>query len=147
MRLRSAVAASASVFFLGCAASLTEADDPSVCPQTYEFGNYGCGDVEGRIVNPGGLPVQGIRVNARGDSSANGQSLSAYGMTDGNGRYSLRLTRYFLVSGTGRDSATVSVWTGAGGMPAAATTVVAQFADVGARVKVASVPLITVSAP
>ncbi|MEP7002878.1 MAG: hypothetical protein ABI969_20465, partial [bacterium] len=145
MRFRFVVAACVSAFLLGCAASLTEAEDSSICQQTYEFGNYGCGDVEGRIVNPAGAPVQGVRVNVSGDASANGQSLSANGVTGNDGRYALRLTRYVLLSGTSRDSATVSVWTGVGARPALSTIVVAQFSDVGARAKVTSVPTITLT--
>ena len=147
MRVRRRFLLSASVALLACSASVTDVGDPSICQQTYEFGNYGCGDVEGRVVNSAGVPAQGVRVNVRGDASAEGQSLSANGVTDSVGRYSLRLTRMFLVAGTNRDSASVSVWTGVGPMPTNVITVVARFSDVGARAKVTSVPQITMSTP
>jgi hypothetical protein len=147
MRFRCVAAACASAVLLGCGADITDLGDPSVCQQTYEFGNYGCADVEGRIVNQAGAPAQGVRVNVRGAVSADSQSLSAYGTTDGAGQYKLRLTRYVLLPGTSRDSATVSVWTGVGAMPNPALIVLARFSDVGAPAKVTSVPPITLSTP
>jgi len=41
MRVRRRFLLSASVALLACSASVTDVGDPSICQQTYEFGNYG----------------------------------------------------------------------------------------------------------
>ena len=39
-----------------------ERQNPALCPQTYEFGNYGCARVEGRVVDSSGRPVVGATI-------------------------------------------------------------------------------------
>jgi hypothetical protein len=139
----------AGTILLGCGAATTESLDPSICNQTYEFGNYGCTQVEGRVVNRTGAPIKGVQVNAKGVSLL-GQSLFGYSATDSAGHYSFRLTRYTFLPGEG-DSATVSVRAfipfPTGTIPADSTVVVAHFADVGARVRATPVPLLTLPWP
>jgi hypothetical protein len=139
----------ASTILLGCGAATTESVDPSICRQTYEFGNYGCTQIEGRVVNRNGAPIPGVQVAAKG-TSLTGQSLFGYTATDTVGHYSFRLTRYVVLPGDG-DSATVNVRAlipfTSGTIPADSTVVTAHFADVGARVKVTPVPLLTLPWP
>jgi hypothetical protein len=139
----------ASTILLGCGGATTETIDASICRQTYEFGNYGCTQIEGRVVNRNGAAIPGVQVVARG-GSALGQSLFGYTATDTAGHYSFRLTRYIVLPGDG-DSATVSVRAAipftSGTIPADSTVVTAHFADVGTHVKVTPVPLLTLPWP
>ena len=71
----------------------------TVCPQTFEFGNYGCVDLVGRVRRADGAPAVGASVGApdpaEGDSAARGAALGGgYPSVDATGRYRLRLTRY-----------------------------------------------------
>src|SRR5437879_6479224 len=77
----------------GCRGHLTDTLDSHTCPQTYEFGNYGCAVVEGQVLGARSQPLAGISVGPR-PSADGGQFNSPYRLTDGNGRFQLQLTRY-----------------------------------------------------
>ncbi len=153
-RLLSACLLGLGPLALACRASNTE-PDPAVCAQTYEFGNFGCGDASGRIVNRSGAAVPGAYVSLKLDASAAaGLPLGAQARSDTLGRYSMRATWMSPPStGGGRpDSATVWVYAALptrGGQPRIADSVrvMARFSAVGSRAPSVSVPVLTLPIP
>ena len=55
-----------------CDGSPTEPSEPAICLQTFEFGNYGCGRIVGRLTGTAGQPVSSaqVRVRPRADDTA-----------------------------------------------------------------------------
>src|SRR2546427_7063136 len=92
----------AAALLLAC--HLGDQRDARACPQTGEFGNYGCAVVEGAVVGARGQPLGGVAV-APGPSADGGQFDTPFHYTDASGRFELRLTRYVSAPS---DSA--SVW-------------------------------------
>ena len=127
--------------------------DPALCQQTYEFGNYGCGEFRGRVVTASGSPIIGAYLGARlVDTKFKGFSIYALSRSDSTGRYALRLIFQSLgVNGVRPDTATVTV-SAAVVVPGATTRadsvrVLARFDSVGSRAPVVDVPQLTVVAP
>ena len=118
---------------LGCGRGLTDSRDSRICPQTHEFGNYGCAAVEGGILGARSQPLAGISVGP-GVSADGGQFNTPYVMTDSNGRFQLRLTRY--ARGT---SESASVWIRAIVIPAPAERVATIVDSALVRLRVAPV--------
>jgi len=117
----------------GCRGYLTDTVDSHTCPQTYEFGNYGCAAVEGQVLGARSQPLAGISVGPR-PSADGGQFNSPYGLTDGNGRFRLQLTRY---ANTPSESA--SVWIRATVIPPPTERVATIFDSVLVRLRVVPV--------
>lgn len=112
--------------------------NPGVCRQTYEFGNYGCARVGGRVLNASGQPVAGANVRlsvAQGTESRAGELGLAVSRADG--RYEVESIRYSPPSGqTNPDTVTMYLSVGLPGQagPAApdSVPVVVHFSPVGA---------------
>src|SRR5438552_11440608 len=92
----------AAALLLGC--HLGDQRDARACPQTGEFGNYGCAVVEGAVVGARGQPLRGAPV-VPGPSADGGQRDTPFHHTDASARCELRLTRYLPPP-----SASASVW-------------------------------------
>ncbi len=99
----------AAALLLAC--HLGDQRDARACPQTGEFGNYGCAVVEGAVVGARGQPLTGVAVGP-GQSADGGQFDTPFDYTDARGRFQLRLTRYVPAPS---DSA--SVWIHANVLP------------------------------
>src|SRR5207244_11251651 len=80
----------AAALLLAC--HLGDRRDARACPQTGEFGNYGCAVVEGAVVGARGQPLGGVAV-APGPSADGGPFDTPFHYTDASGRLELRLTR------------------------------------------------------
>ncbi len=122
-RGRVPVVASVRSVSLACAvlASCSLAPDDSGdasdrCPQTYEFGNYGCAVIVGRLIGPDGRaarapgrPKSEISVSLTQLSA--GAAIASYSLVirDTTGRYQLWATRYFGPSPEGPDTLTVQI--------------------------------------
>ena len=76
-----------------------------VCPQTYEFGNYGCVVFSGRVLDGLGLPVAGVSVGPGEGADASAFN-SMYATTGSDGTFSIRLTR-MVPSPVAQDTATL----------------------------------------
>jgi|SRR5205823_11003209 len=118
---------------LGCSRGLTDSRDSRICPQTYEFGNYGCAAIEGQVLGVRSQPLAGISVGPR-SSADGGQFNTPYASTDGNGRFQLHLTRYAHAA-----SESASVWIRATVIPTPAERVATIFDSVLVGVRVAPV--------
>jgi hypothetical protein len=136
---------SGAALLAGCEGMLPRADDPTVCNQTYEFGNHGCARLVVVVEGPPQpwpvIPRWDVRaVSAREGTGAN----DAAAASAGPGVTSLRLIRYHMPAPGSEDTA--SVWVTARmlehvqavGVPLpvfAADSVlhVARFAPVGSR--------------
>lgn len=82
---------------LGLACSTpSDPGDPRACRQTYEFGNYGCADIIGRVVGDAGQPLAGVSIGPRflPDSVDAGSYNTVYTTTGADGRFTLRLHRF-----------------------------------------------------
>jgi hypothetical protein len=56
----------AALVLIALACSSTEPDvDPQGCPQTREFGNYGCARASGVVLDQAGDPVAGVHISLR----------------------------------------------------------------------------------
>ena len=132
-----------ALFALSC----TDTVDPAVCPQTYEFGNYGCAQVVARVTTQSDASVIGhfaVSVKAL-DPNSGFEVAGVQGATPGT--YTISLTRWVpRMEGTGD---TVSVWVKAGLFDASYTLVavdsiprVIRFAPVGQIRTVDSVSLV-----
>ena len=107
--------------------------DSRTCPQTYEFGNYGCVVFQGRVIGTQDQPLSGVSVGPR-PSADGGQFNGFYVATDGNGEFQFRLHRYGLSS-----SDTVALWIRATVLPKLPEHVATIFDSVLVRVRVAPV--------
>ncbi len=109
----------AAVSLSGC--SLFNQHDSRSCPQTYEFGNYGCAIVQGRVVGAQNQPLGGISVGpvGGGDGERFG---SAFVSTDRTGAFRVQLIQHLPSSS---DSA--SVWIRATVIPTPAERVATIF--------------------
>jgi hypothetical protein len=87
---------------------ITDPANDRVCPQTYEFGNYGCAVVRGQALDTSNQPMSGVMIGL--GSSAGSEGFNTAGATTGiDGRFVIRLVRFAPSSSTsGSDSA--SVW-------------------------------------
>jgi hypothetical protein len=91
-----------------CGRDPVSGGDSRACRQTYEFGNSGCFEVEGQVVNVAGQGLAGIYVGPRYLSMRDYFNTS-YATTDTGGRFRLRLMR-FGARPTGLQSDTLSVY-------------------------------------
>jgi hypothetical protein len=139
---------------LALACSSTTEPDPSICQQTYEFGNFGCGDVNGLVLTRAGTPASGAYLSLRLETLQDGNSpLNALARADTLGRYSMRATWMFLTAnGVRPDSAMVWVYAAMPTQPgqpriADSIQVIARFSAVGERAPVVSVPVLTLPLP
>jgi hypothetical protein len=80
----------AALVLLGLACSSTEPDvDPQGCPQTREFGNFGCARATGVVVDQGGEPLAGVHVLLRPHEA---DGIDVGGMETGSdGRFALEV--------------------------------------------------------
>jgi hypothetical protein len=127
------VLALASALLVGCRDRLTDTRDSGTCPQTYEFGNYGCVVIEGQVVGARSQPLAGVSVGPR-PSADGGQFNTPYSSTKDDGRFRLRLTRY-----APGPSDSASVWIRATVIPPSTEGVATIFDSVLVRVRVAAV--------
>jgi len=77
---------------LACDGSPSSPDDAS-CPQTYEFGNYGCALIEGQVTDASGSSLSGIDVgpvHLEGRDCCN----TVFAETDVDGHYSFMIHRF-----------------------------------------------------
>lgn len=119
--------------------------DPNVCQQTFEFGNSGCADIQGNVLNSRDEGLSGIVVTSHflpGSDAFNG----APSTTDGAGRFTLRITRFIgAVPSSGPD--TVSVFIVAADPRSAGVRIPATVRDsVLTRVTIAPVGTVPVPA-
>ena len=85
---------------LSCRAPVELADEGGACPQTYEFGNYGCAEVRGRVLGSEGQPLEGALVGPRYFTGTEGGYNTYFTTTDSAGRFSFRITRFSPRSAT-----------------------------------------------
>jgi hypothetical protein len=64
------------------------------CPQTYEFGNFGCAKVEGVVRDVTGNPIAGARVSLTPAEDTPNTFDSPMDNTDASGAYSLEIHDY-----------------------------------------------------
>ena len=138
---------------VACGSASPVQPDPARCQQTYEFGNFGCGELRGRVVNANGSPIIGAYVGASVvDAKFQGFSISAFSRSDSTGRYAMRMIWQSLgFNGVRPDTATVTVSAAviAPGAPTRANSVrvLAWFDSVGSRAPVVNVPQLWVGTP
>jgi hypothetical protein len=89
----------ATVLTAACIAACTDESDP-YCPQTGEFGNYGCAEVTGLLIDRDDQPLGGTNYSVVNrelpfDSRFNTNVMPVTPGSDGSFR--LRITRYLLV--------------------------------------------------
>jgi hypothetical protein len=92
-------------------AACSDASD-SRCEQTYEFGNYGCADVVGRLVDRNDEPLGGVEygvVNRERELESRFNTNVIPATPDSLGNFRLRITRYLLI-GPPTTPDTGSVW-------------------------------------
>ena len=97
MGLQRHSATSALVALLTMAAGCTDGSEPrdgSLCPQTSEFGNYGCARVAGTVRDGAGQPLAGVVVDLVPPSTAGGSYDSPTTTTGAAGTYSLEIHRF-----------------------------------------------------
>jgi hypothetical protein len=77
-------------------AACSEGSGPGsdACPQTYEFGNFGCARVRGLVRNAAGEGVAGARVSLGPPSEAPNFFDAPFAETDATGLYSLEIHHY-----------------------------------------------------
>lgn len=127
--------------------------EPALCQQTYEFGNFGCGELRGRVVTANGSPIIGAYIGASVvDAKFQGFSIYALSRSDSTGRYAMRMTWQSLgFNGVRPDTATVTVYAAAiaPGAPTRkdSVRVLARFDSVGSRAPVVNVPQLWVGTP
>ena len=150
--------------FLLCSAAVvgcdtTSPDDNSdACQQTYEFGNSGCAEVHGLVVDPSGRPLPGAAVGVRGPVQPEHDAtlVPGYVQTDARGEYRIRTTRFGPLVDAATD--TVTVWVRAGVAPSLdlpigtpgpmdSVAVRLEFSPVGALPRSTSAPVIAVPLP
>jgi hypothetical protein len=138
---------------LACHADIAE-PDLSLCAQTYEFGNFGCGDVHGLVVNRNGIPVRDAYVNLLlAGASISGSPVGGYARTDSLGRFTMRATWMALTpaNSTRPDSALVLVSAAIPTLPASSrgdsASVMAHFAAVGQRAPSVTVRTLVIPIP
>lgn len=79
---------------LSCRAPVELLDERGACPQTYEFGNFGCAEVRGQVLGSAGQPLRGVDVGPRYFAGTEGGYNTYYTTTDSAGRFSFRVTRF-----------------------------------------------------
>src|SRR6185295_19729879 len=113
VRARELAAAGVFVCLLGSCKD--QGPDQLACQQTYGFGNYGCSDVAGTVLDAQNHTVANASVTAGDSTDVYDHILTT---TDSLGKFSVRLLRRWIRPGTGLD--TVSTWFHAA-MPGAPT--------------------------
>jgi len=103
------------------------------CPQTYEFGNYGCVVFAGRVIGTQDQPLTGVLVGPRPGADG-GQFNGDLDATDANGHFQFRLSRFAR-----SPSESASVWIRATVIPTLGDSVATIFDSVLVRVRVAPV--------
>jgi len=81
------------IVVVGAAACADPTGANAACQQTGEFGNTGCAEIRGVVVNRSGSPEPGIVVGPR---FLSGQDVfnASYATTDSQGRFRFRITRF-----------------------------------------------------
>lgn len=86
------------------------------CPQTYEFGNYGCAEIVGRLIAPDGGPARppgrpGPEISVSLTQLSPVSAIASYTLVirDTTGTYRLHAIRYFDRPPAGPDTITVQV--------------------------------------
>jgi hypothetical protein len=77
--------------------------NPDACPQTFEFGNYGCARVQGTVRNSAGQPIAGARMSLVPSEGDNAYDFPIFD-TDATGFYSLEIHRFGLPAITTADT-------------------------------------------
>jgi hypothetical protein len=88
-----ALAAGLPALAAACSSATGSQQDSRACPQTYEFGNYGCLEVVGQVLGSSEQPLAGIVVGPRFVQASAGFN-TPYATTNDEGRFTLRVTRY-----------------------------------------------------
>jgi hypothetical protein len=100
-----------AVALVACGTSPSEEQESSRCLQTSEFGNTGCAELAGIVIDPRGARLAQVFVGVRGPGEAGRPVVltSGYVSTDSTGSYRLRAIRWQGVPpNEGPD--TVTVW-------------------------------------
>lgn len=79
-----------------CDRTTQPARDDGTCQQTYEFGNTGCFEVTGRVIDSTGRALAGMYVGA-GPVATNSGFTSPYATTDATGAFAVRASRMFAL--------------------------------------------------
>jgi hypothetical protein len=135
------------VLFAACS-DATRPDDSAACRQTREFGNTGCVEIAGTVVDSRGAPVAGASVSA-GAVADRAIAFAGGTRTDALGRYALRAVR---MAGQPLRPDTVTVYvraTVAPTLPATvgprdSTTLVVEVAPVGFVPATSQAPVLTI---
>lgn len=101
MNERTIVIGAAAILSIGCAGATTKAD-PRLCEQTYEFGNTGCFEISGRVLDRNQRPIERAIISAGPVADSTGEHrgfASAVGYTDHNGQFQVRAHRMFSMPG------------------------------------------------
>jgi hypothetical protein len=78
----------------GCDSPTDVRRDSGACRQTYEFGNTGCADIQGTVVDGRGVAQAGIVVGPRYLPDRDGFN-TVYATTNAEGRFRFRISRYW----------------------------------------------------
>jgi hypothetical protein len=90
--LRSLRLCSVTVALVSCSEGTGTGSD--ACPQTFEFGNYGCARIQGTVRNAAGEPIQNARVSVGPPADVPNSYDSPSVDTDATGVYSLEIHQY-----------------------------------------------------
>jgi hypothetical protein len=147
--MRTAAVLLSLVLLAACSDSTGE--DGSRCEQTHGFGNSGCADLTGTVVDPAGAPVRGARVVAHAPETRLVALAGGIAQTDAEGRFRLRVLR---MAGTPTTPDTVTAWvraarpfTGGEPSPRDSVAVVLDISPVGAPATIAQIPTLVLPAP
>ena len=93
-------------------------EDTSRCLQTSEFGNTGCGELQGRVIDTEGAPLPSAHVDVRGsaDPARPVVLISGFLPTDSTGHYKMRVTRE-IGEAPPQGPDTITVWVHASFIP------------------------------
>lgn len=93
-----------AAWFVGCSEPLSTS---GACQQTFEFGNFGCAIVRGRVIDQNDMPLAGVPVGL-GDGADSDDFSSGHVDTRADGSFETRLIRRNRLAGADSDSA--SLW-------------------------------------
>src|SRR4051812_37399999 len=82
-----------SMLIAGASCSDGSGPNPDACPQTFEFGNFGCARVQGTVRNSAGQAIAGARVSLVPFEGDNSYDFPVFD-TNATGFYSLEIHRY-----------------------------------------------------
>ena len=108
--------------------SPSQVDNSGACQQTFEFGNSGCVELSGEVVNAVGRPLRNIGVAAHAISGDVG--LTGIGLvTDSTGQFRFRLMRMFVLRQPSMLRDTVSIYVVASDIGSASSDGTARIRD------------------